>query len=90
VLTAWWEMQGDARKRIAEIERKQKAIREEPDRLDQAFLFERSNRHVRPPPKQSARGTHACAGPRADLLGRGNSTAFGPFKMSVARLPAHG
>src|SRR6185503_12463318 len=57
-------MQGDARKRIAAIERKQKAIREELDRLDQAFLFERSNRHVRSPPKQSARGTHACAGPR--------------------------
>ena len=42
VLTAWREMQGDARKRIAEIERKQKAIREKLDRLDQAFLFERS------------------------------------------------
>ena len=42
VLTAWREMQGDARKRVAEIERKQKAIREKLDRLDQAFLFERS------------------------------------------------
>jgi site-specific DNA recombinase len=42
VLTAWREMQGDARKHIAEIERKQKAIREKLDRLDQAFLFERS------------------------------------------------
>jgi hypothetical protein len=42
VLTAWREMQGDARKRIAEIERKQKSVREKLDRLDQAFLFERS------------------------------------------------
>jgi len=33
VLIAWREMQGDARKkRITEIERKQKAIREELDR----------------------------------------------------------
>src|SRR3954462_11905981 len=42
VLTAWREMQSDARKRSTEIERKQKAIREKLDRLDQAFLFERS------------------------------------------------
>jgi hypothetical protein len=32
----------DAATRIAGIERKQKAIREKLDRLDQAFLFERS------------------------------------------------
>jgi len=42
VLRAWREMQGDAKQRIAEIERRQKAIREKLDRLDQAFLFERS------------------------------------------------
>ena len=42
VLSAWRQMQGDARKRIAETERKQKAIREKLDRLEQAFLFERS------------------------------------------------
>jgi site-specific DNA recombinase len=42
VLSAWREMQGDAKQRIADIERKQKAIREKLDRLDQAFLFERS------------------------------------------------
>jgi len=42
VLSAWREMQGDAKQRIAEIERKQKSIREKLDRLDQAFLFERS------------------------------------------------
>jgi site-specific DNA recombinase len=42
VLSAWREMQGDAKQRIAEIERRQKAIREKLDRLDQAFLFERS------------------------------------------------
>ena len=42
VLSAWREMQGDAKQRIAEIERRQKAIREKLDRLDQAFLSERS------------------------------------------------
>ena len=42
VLTAWRAMQGDAKQRIAEIERKQKSIREKLDRLDQAFLFDRS------------------------------------------------
>jgi len=41
VLSAWRKMQGDATQRIAEIERRQKAIREKLDRLDQAFLFER-------------------------------------------------
>src|SRR5712691_2256678 len=42
VLRAWREMQGDAKQRIADIERRQKAIREKLDRLDQAFLFERT------------------------------------------------
>jgi site-specific DNA recombinase len=42
VLSAWREMQGDAKQRVAEIERRQKAVREKLDRLDQAFLFERS------------------------------------------------
>jgi site-specific DNA recombinase len=42
VLSAWREMQGDTKQRIAEIERRQKAIREKLDRLDQAFLFERT------------------------------------------------
>jgi hypothetical protein len=42
VLSAWREMQRDASERIEEIERKQKSIREKLDRLDQAFLFERS------------------------------------------------
>ena len=42
VLSAWRKMQGDAKQCIAEIERRQKAIREKLDRLDQAFLFERS------------------------------------------------
>jgi site-specific DNA recombinase len=32
----------DAKQRIAEIERRQKAIRQKLDRLDQAFLFERT------------------------------------------------
>jgi hypothetical protein len=34
-------MKSDAAQRIAEIERKQKAIREKLDRLDEAFLYER-------------------------------------------------
>ena len=42
VLHAWRGMKSDAAQRIAEIERKQKAIREKLDRLDQAFLFERT------------------------------------------------
>jgi site-specific DNA recombinase len=41
VLDAWRELKGDAQQRIVEIERKQKAIRERLDRLDEAFLFER-------------------------------------------------
>ena len=35
-------MKSDASQRLAEIERKQKAIRDKLDRLDQAFLFERT------------------------------------------------
>src|SRR4051812_29086669 len=42
VLHVWREMKSDAAQRIAEMERKQKAIREKLDRLDQAFLFERT------------------------------------------------
>ena len=42
VLNAWRELKGDAQQRIAEIERKQKTIRERLDRLDEAFLYERS------------------------------------------------
>jgi len=42
VLSAWREMQGGARQRIAAIERKQKSIREKLDRLDEAFLYERT------------------------------------------------
>ena len=42
VLHAWRGMKTDAAQRVAEIERKQKAIREKLDRLDQAFLFERT------------------------------------------------
>ena len=39
---AWRELKTDAAQRVAEIERRQKVIREKLDRLDQAFLFERS------------------------------------------------
>ena len=42
VLCAWRDMQTDAKQRIAEIERKQQAIRKKLDRLDEAFLYERS------------------------------------------------
>ncbi len=46
VLSARGEMQPDAKQRIAEIERRQKAIREKLDRLDQAFLFERRSTSI--------------------------------------------
>src|SRR5438093_10596864 len=42
VMQAWRELKTDAAQRIAEIERRQKAIRQKLDRLDQAFLFERT------------------------------------------------
>ena len=42
VLEAWRRRKSDAAQRIAEIERKQKAIREKLDRLDDAFLYERT------------------------------------------------
>ena len=42
VMRAWRELKTDAAQRVAEIERRQKALREKLDRLDQAFLFERS------------------------------------------------
>jgi site-specific DNA recombinase len=42
VLRAWRGLKDDAKQRIAEVERKQKAIREKLDRLDAAFLYERS------------------------------------------------
>ena len=39
---AWLELKTDAAQRVAEIERRQKVIREKLDRLDQAFLYERA------------------------------------------------
>ena len=42
VLHAWRDLKSDAQQRIAEIERKQKAIRQKLDRLDEAFLYERT------------------------------------------------
>ncbi len=42
VLHAWREMKADAKHRVAEVERKQKAIHEKLDRLDEAFLYERT------------------------------------------------
>jgi uncharacterized membrane protein len=42
VFDAWRELKSDAQQRIAEIERKQRTIRERLDRLDEAFLYERS------------------------------------------------
>ena len=42
VMHAWRELRTDVAQRIAEIERRQKVIREKLDRLDQAFLFERT------------------------------------------------
>ena len=42
VLHAWREMKADAKQRVVEVERKQKAIHERLDRLDEAFLYERT------------------------------------------------
>jgi len=42
VIDAWRELKADAQQRIAETERKQKLIRERLNRLDEAFLYERS------------------------------------------------
>jgi site-specific DNA recombinase len=41
----WREMKADAKQRVVEVERKQKAIREKLDRLDEAFLYERTIEH---------------------------------------------
>jgi hypothetical protein len=42
VLSAWRGMQSDLKQRIADIERKRRAIREKLDRLEAAFLYERT------------------------------------------------
>src|SRR5262249_11653247 len=42
VMHAWRELKAEAAQRIAEIEQKQKRIREKLDRLDAAFLYERT------------------------------------------------
>jgi hypothetical protein len=42
VLHAWREMKADAKQRVVEVERKKKAIHEKLDRLDEAFLYERT------------------------------------------------
>jgi hypothetical protein len=42
VLRAWRDLKTEAKQRIAIIERKQKAIQQKLDRLDEAFLFERT------------------------------------------------
>jgi len=39
-LHAWREMKADANQRVVEVERRQKAIHEKLDRLDEAFLYE--------------------------------------------------
>jgi site-specific DNA recombinase len=42
VLHAWRDLKADAKQRVAEIERRQKAVQEKLDRLDEAFLDERT------------------------------------------------
>ena len=42
VLHAWRDLKADAKQRVAEIERRQKAVQEKLDRLDEAFLYERT------------------------------------------------
>jgi len=63
VLHAWRDLKADAKQRILEVERKQKAIQQKLDRLDEAFLYERTigHRDVRPTSRQAPRGAHARA-----------------------------
>jgi site-specific DNA recombinase len=42
VLQAWRDQKADAKQRIVVVERRQKAIQEKLDRLDEAFLYERT------------------------------------------------
>ena len=42
VLHAWRDLKAHAKQRVAKIERRQKAVQEELDRLDEAFLYERT------------------------------------------------
>jgi site-specific DNA recombinase len=42
VLHAWRDLKADAKERIVEVERKQKVIQQKLDRLDEAFLYERT------------------------------------------------
>ena len=42
VLHAWRDLKADVKQRIVDVERKQKTIQDKLDRLDEAFLFERS------------------------------------------------
>jgi len=42
VLHAWRSLKNEARQRITEVERRQKAIQQKLDRLDEAFLYERT------------------------------------------------
>ena len=42
VLHAWRDLKADAEQRIVEVERRQKAIQEKLDRLDEVFLYKRS------------------------------------------------
>lgn len=42
VLHMWRDLKEDAKRRVVEVERRQKAIQEKLDRLDEAFLYERT------------------------------------------------
>ena len=42
VLHAWRDLKADGKQRIVEVERKQKVIQQKLDRLDEAFLYERT------------------------------------------------
>ena len=42
VLHAWRDLKADANQRMVEVERKQRAIQQKLDRLDEAFLYERT------------------------------------------------
>src|SRR5947208_1604167 len=63
VLQAWRDLKDDAKQRIAEVERKQKAIRQKLDRFGRCVPLRTvdRHRHLRPTLRQAWRGAHARA-----------------------------
>src|SRR5260370_8065504 len=65
VLHAWRDLKADAKQRIVEVERRQKAIQEKLDRLDEAFLYERPIDNDRDAPHPDHLPSYLTLSPRA-------------------------